>query len=258
MKRLEIVMRINAIEPVARAKFAKLRDYLNRRLNDVSDPISDYEVDVAAIAKSGEDLVLYRSVNINGDLFCKGEEELGCDAINYNEFPNDKPPEEREFHSYLYHDLTDHSPQAKEYRQERVVDIHTIEMEVTIWEQFSQDGTDLQKAIQVARENLAAHAETRSILTAKVVEPEVTISAYMYEGDPDFRPDYADAPELIKAELHPDVEDPYEGVIKYHDLDSEGDMPDEIAARTELLYTDIKSFLVLSFPIDISGKAGAV
>jgi len=36
--------RINAIESVAQAKFAVLRDHLNHRLSDDSDPMQDYEV----------------------------------------------------------------------------------------------------------------------------------------------------------------------------------------------------------------------
>jgi hypothetical protein len=39
------------------------------------------------------------------------------------------------------------------------------------------------------------------------------------------------------------------GVIKYFGLDYGGDMPAEMAAHTELLFTDITSSLTLSFPI---------
>jgi len=77
----------------------------------------------------------------------------------------------------------------------------------------------------------------------------IEIAAYMFEDDPDFRPDDVLHYRDIDPDRHPGVEDPYEGVIKYFGLDYKGDVSKKIAARTEILFTDIKSSLTLSFPI---------
>jgi len=71
----------------------------------------------------------------------------------------------------------------------------------------------------------------------------------MFEDDPGFRPDDVLHYRDNDPDRHPGVEDPYEGVIKYFSLNYEGGMPAEVAARTEILFTDIKSSLTLSFPI---------
>jgi len=242
MNRVDIVKCINTIELAAQEKFALLRDHLNRRLNSPSDPMIDYEVDVLVMAKGGDGSMLYSSA-INCCLFDKEDLDMEYITMNHNDFPLDVSPEKREFHSYLYHDLTDHSPQSLEHAQTRVKDICAIEMKVTIWEQFRQKGMDLQKAIQIAKENIPPHADTRAVLINEVIKPKVIISAYMFDDDPDAQID-------DPTEKREGVEDPYEGVIKYYDLDSNGDMSAEVAARTELLFTDIESSLLLSFSIE--------
>lgn len=93
----------------------------------------------------------------------------------------------------------------------------------------------LEKIYQVTR-------VTRSLLTDKVLVPDVKISAYMYDDDPDaFIEDM--------YEKRDGVEDLYEGVIKYYDLAYDGEMPEAIAARTAFLFTDITSDVVLTFAI---------
>jgi len=99
-------------------------------------------------------------------------------------------------------------------------------------------------AVQTAKNNLPAHDITRAILSDEVAEPEVLIAAYMFDDDPDCRIE-------DKHEKRDGVEYPYEGVIRYYDLHDEGDMPEEIARRTELLFTDIQSSLRLSFPVSM-------
>jgi len=241
--RTQIVKRINAIESVAQAKLAVLRDHLNHRLSDDSDPMQDYEVEVVVFARAENGAVLYSS-HINCCLFDKELLDREYLAMNHNDHPCGVDSGEREYHSYLYHDLMDHSPQSKKFRDSRVGQICSIDMEVEIWEQFIQRDANLPKAVQVAKNNLPAHAITRSILSNKVVEPEVVIAAYMFDDDPDYRIE-------DQHEKREGIEDPYEGVIRYYGLHDEGDIPEEIARRTELLYTDIQSSLRLSFPVSM-------
>ena len=241
MKREDIIIRINVIEKEAQAIFVKIRDRLNRRLVEKSDPMMDYEVDVVVVAKSAGNSILYRSVS-NYELFDKKELNEEYLSLNHNDFQSGAAMESREYHSHLYHDLTDHTPQSDEYFDRKVVDIHHIDMEVTIWEQFRQEGANIQAAIKVAKENLPCHAVTRSLLSDEVFVPDVKIAAYMYDDDPDA---FIDA----QYEKRDGIENPYEGVIKYYDLDYKDDMSKEIAARTELLFTDISSEVVLRFMI---------
>ena len=61
MKRADVIKRINAIVPIAQKKFTLLRDHLNNRLNNPSDPMMDYEVDIVVVARSDDDSILYGS-----------------------------------------------------------------------------------------------------------------------------------------------------------------------------------------------------
>jgi len=241
-----MVERINAIEPIAQKRFAELRDHLNKRLNDESDPMTDYEVDVTVVGRAQDGSTLYHSL-INMNLFSKDELDMEYITLNHNDFPLDIPPEQREYHSFLYHDLIDHSPQYDQYKDTKVRQIYSIDMEVEIWEQFTQKGTGLAKAIQVAKAHLPAHAVTRAILSNEIVEPKVVISAYMFDGDPDFCIEDPD-------EKRAGVEDPYEGVIRYYSLHDEGEIPDDIASRVELLFTNIESTLRLSFDVSVDRR----
>jgi len=237
-----IVIRINAIEQEAQAVFSKLRDRLNSRLSDENDALEDYEIDVVVIAKALDNNILHRSTS-NILLFDKEGLDDEYQTIYRNDFSLDVSREKCKYHSFLYHDLMDnHAPQSDEDLDKRVIDIHHIDMEVTIWEQFRQQGTDIQGAIKIVKENLPDHAVARLVLTDKVLVPDVKISAYMYDDDPD-----AGIEDI--HEKRDGVEDPFEGVIKYYDLDYSGDMPKEVAARTEFLFTDITSDVVLTFKI---------
>jgi len=181
---------------------------------------------------------LYSST-INDSLFDKEPLDTKHLALNYN----DSPVDDREYHTYLYHDLTEHTLKSLRDGGRKVIQIHLIEINVKIWEQFIQNAPDLPKAIQIAKSNLQAHAKTRSILSSELAQPEVKISAYMFDVDPDARI----GDEYEKRE---GVEDPYEGVIRYYGLHDEGGIPDEIAKRTKLLFTDISSCLRLSFELN--------
>jgi len=241
VKKENVIIRVNEIEKEAQAVFLKLRDRLNGRLADVNDAMMDYEVDVIVVAKALNDKNLYRSTS-NILLFDKVDLDDEYMKINHNDFPSHLPRERREYHSFLYHDLIEHTQQSDKYLDNRVVDIHHIDIEVTIWEQFRQQGADIQGAIRIARENLSGHHVTRSLLTDDMLVPDVRISAYMYDNDPDAFIEGMD-------EKRDGVEDPYEGVIKYYDLNYSGDMSKEVAARTEFLFTDITSDVVLTFAI---------
>lgn len=238
----EIVRHINAIEPIAQEKFAVLRDHLNDRLSNDSDAMEDYEGDVEVLALSKSRKVLYSSI-INHSLFDKEPLDMEYLAMNHNEFPCDVYPDKREYHSYLYHDLIDHSKQYKKYIDSKVGQIYSIEINVKIWELFIQNTPDLPKAIQIAKSNLQAHAKTRSILSSELAQPEVKISAYMFDDDPD-------AFILDEYEKREGVEDPCNGVIRYYGLHDEGDIPDEIAKRIEFLWIDIRSSMRLSFELN--------
>jgi len=241
VKKENVIIRVNEVEKEAQVVLLKLRDRLNSRLNDENDAMMDYEVGVIVVAKSSNNDILYRSMS-NILLFDKADLDDEYMKINHNDFPSHIPVERREYHSFLYHDLIDHTPQSDKYLDNRVVDIHHIDIEVTIWEQFRQQGTDIQGAIRIARENLSGHHVTRSLLTDDMLVPDVRISAYMYDNDPDAFIEDMD-------EKRDGVEDPYEGVIKYYDLAYDGDMPEAIAARTEFLFTNITSDVVLTFKI---------
>jgi len=248
-KKRAVIGRINALEKELMYWFDPFITRQQARLDDPDDPLIDWEVDATILAVDGNGDVLYEAI-YECSIFCKEmERDLEYLNMNHNEFPLSIPPEQRELHSYLYHELTDHSKQAHIYGASKTDEIVSLAVKLSLYDQFRQQGRDIQGAIRVARGNLSAHSTTRKLLTDDTAIPEVKIAAYMFEDDPDYRPDGVLHYRDIDPVRHPGIEDPYEGVIKYFGLDYEGKMQAEVAARTEILFTDIKSSLTLSFPI---------
>jgi len=249
-KRAEVVRRINAMENELVRAFDKLKARQDARVNDPDDLMIDWEVDATVTALDADGNTLYESSSL-APMFTKDidQEEMEFIHSNHNDFPYDIPREQLEHHCFIYHDMIDHTKQSKIYGAEKTVEIVTLTLKLTIWDQFEQMGVDIQDAIKVAKANLAAHAATRRVLTNDDAIPEVSIAAFLHENDPDCEPDYAISFEEIDLERHPGVEDPYDGVIKYFGLDYDGAMPPEMAARTRLLYTEIQSSLTVHFPL---------
>jgi len=249
-KKRAVIQRINAMEQTLMDFFDPVIERQQARLADAGDPLMDWEVDAPIQALDADGNMLYEALYEPG-IFCKEIEDRDMEYLNsnHNEFPCSIRPDQREFHGFLYHELTDHSKQAHIYGASKTKEITSLRVALKIYDQFRQPGADLQKAIRLAKANLPAHAETRKLLTDVEVEPDVTIAAYLHDDDPDCQPEYAEMDEEIKVERHPGVEDPYEGVIKYFGIDDTGDMPTEMAARTEFLFTDIKSSLAVTFPL---------
>jgi len=249
-KKRAVIQRINAMEQTLMDFFDPVIKRQQARLADAGDPMVDWEIDVDLSAVDEDGDILYSAVCFD-PIDSKYSEGKTMDYLkcNHNERPHSIQPEQREHHGFMYHDLTDHSKQAHIYGASKTEEITSLRVELKIYDQFRQQGADLQKAIRLAKANLPAHAETRKLLTDLEVEPNVTIAAYLHDDDPDCRPEYAEMDEEIEAERHPGVEDPYEGVIKYFGIDDTGDMSAEMSARTEFLFTDIKSSLAVTFPL---------
>jgi len=247
-KKRAVIQRINAMEQTLMDFFDPVIERQQARLADAGDPLIDWEVVATIQALDADGEMLYEALYEQW-IFCKELEDRDMEYLNsnHNDFPWSILPDQREFHGFLYHELTDHSKQACIYGASKTEEITSLRVELKLYDQFRQQETDLQQAIRVAKANLPAHAETRKLLTDVEMEPDVTIAAYMYDDDPDCRPEYAMSRKGIEPERHPGVEDPVEGVIKYFGIDAIGDMPAEMAVRTELLWTDITSSLAINF-----------
>ena len=249
MKKEDTVLQINQIEKVMAQKLIDFRVHQKARLRSSEDPLSDYEVDFVVQAQGSNREVLYTDVASFLESLSKYE-DLDDDWIlngNHNDCPR-VPWDEREWHSATYHGIVDHSKECWLYspRDEKASEIRYVVFQLKLWDQYQQEELDLKKAISLAKDNLSLHKQGRLVLdehdTMLDNEFDVKIAAYMYDDDPD-------ACIEDKYGVREGVEDPYEGVIKYYDLDSQGDIPEQIAARTEHLFTNISSELEICIPL---------
>jgi len=153
-KKRTVIKRINAMEKELMHLFDPVIERQHARQTDQNDPLFDWEIDVVLSAVDSDGNVLYSALCFDPITYAQhADERMEFLKINSNEFPFSIPPEEREFHSELYHDLTDHSKQADIYGASKTEDIVSLVVKLTLYDQFQQQGSDIQGAIQVAREN---------------------------------------------------------------------------------------------------------
>jgi|GEM_PF-1577001 len=164
-KKRAVIERINAMEKELMHWFDPVITRQQARLDDPDDPLIDWEVDATILAVDGNGDVLYEAI-YEGVIF-SDDTERDWDYIDmtHNEFPSSIPLEQREFHGYLYHELTDHSKQADIYGASKTDEIVSLMVKLTLYDQFKQQGSDIQAAIRVAKSNLAAYAATWNLLT---------------------------------------------------------------------------------------------
>jgi len=153
-KKRAVIKWINAMEKELMHLFDPVIERQHARQTDQNDPLFDWEIDVILSAVDSDGNVLYSALCFDPITYAQhADERMEFLKINSNEFPFSIPPEEREFHSELYHDLTDHSKQADIYGASKTEDIVSLVVKLTLYDQFQQQGSDIQGAIQVAREN---------------------------------------------------------------------------------------------------------
>ena len=249
MKKQDIILKINQIEKVIVQNLTGFRLHQQARLMSKEDPLWDYELEFIVQAQTSNHEVLY--TDKASFLWSLSKYEDSNDVWFLNSNHNDHaalPWNEREWHSATYHGLVDHSDECRLYHpcDEKATAIRYIVFQLKLWDQYKQEELDLQKAISLAKENLPLHKQARLVLDEHDAMLDaafdVEIAAYMYDDDPDAFIEEKDG-------VREGVEDPYEGVIKYYDLNSEGDMPEHIAKRTEFLFTDITSGLEICIPL---------
>lgn len=249
MKKEGIILQINQIEKMIVQKLEDFRVHQQARLKSNEDPLWDYELDFTVQARGYDHEVLYTD---KASFLCSlSKYRESNDAWVLNSNHNDHPSlpwDEREWHSATYHGLVDHSKECREYhpRDKKVIEIRYIAFQLKLWDQYKQEELNLQKAISLAKQNFPFHKQARLVLdkhdTMLEAAFDVEIAAYMYGDDPDAGIEEKDG-------VREGVEDPYEGVMKYYDLESQGDIPEHIASRTEFLFTDIASELEICIPI---------
>lgn len=185
-KHEEIIKKINAVEPKLRAKLNPLRRFLDARKSDENDALFDYEMDMTIHALNVNGEALYSSL-MAGFPICYET----IDSENWNEHPLNIHPDDREYHSFLYHDLTEHSVQSNGYGDSKVGEIHSLRVELEIWDQIvveveDSDQQAMNRVVELSRADFPVMEKQCGMVSPDSVEVSTTVEAFYKETDPDY------------------------------------------------------------------------